>query len=307
MIREMSPSETGTPAALRDRTEAQSGFSWSTIIWVSALLLICYASVLWRLVKLWYNDGDMGHGFFVPVISAYIAWQVRGRVAGVAAKPNWWGLPIMIFAALQLWIGTLGAELFLARTSFVFSLIGAVLLLGGTAYLRAFGFSLFLLFFMIPIPAIIYNQITFPLQLFASRVAEASITVLGIPVIRTGNILELAQQKLNVVEACSGIRSLLTLTFLSLVYGYFSEKRAWVRVTLFLATIPIAIIQNAGRVTITGVAAQFNPDLAEGWFHEAQGWVTFMVAFAILALFHQLLIRSCDLFYGKKPELSPAQ
>src|SRR5260370_1815685 len=150
----------------------------------------------------------------------------------------------MVLDALPLWIGTLGDDLFLTRTAFVISVIGPVLLLGGTAYLRAFGFSLFLLFFMIPIPAIIYNQITFPLELFASRVEEGSITVLGIPVIREGNVLELAQQKLNVVEACSGIRSLLTLTFLSLVYGYFTEKRAWVRVALFVATIPIAIVQN---------------------------------------------------------------
>jgi exosortase len=303
----MSPIETGSAAALQDRPEASSGFSWTTIIWVSTLLLICYAGVLWRLAQVWYNDGDMGHGFFVPVIAGYIAWQMRSRIAGVEPKPNWWGLVIMAFAALQLWIGTLGAELFLARTSFVISLIGAVLLLGGTVYLRTFGFPLFLLFFMIPIPAIIYNQITFPLQLFASRVAEGSITLLGIPVIRTGNVLELAQQKLNVVDACSGIRSLLTLTFLSLVYGYFTEKRMWVRLTLFLATIPIAIIQNAGRVTITGIAAQFNPDLAEGWFHEAQGWVTFMVAFAILALFHQLLIRSYGLLHGKRQEFAAVQ
>jgi exosortase len=270
-------------------------------------MLICYGSVLWRLANVWYDDGDMGHGFFVPVIAGYIAWQVKDKLAGVAPRPNWWGLPVMVFAGLLLWVGTLGAELFISRVSFVISVIGAVLLLGGTAYVRVFGFSLFLLFFMIPIPAIIYNQITFPLQLFASRVAEGSITVLGIPVIREGNVLELAQQKLNVVEACSGIRSLLTLTFLSLVYGYFTEKRTWVRVTLFLATIPIAIIQNAGRVTITGVAAQFNPDLAEGWFHEAQGWVTFMVAFAILAVFHQLLVRTYGVFNGKKAELSPAQ
>jgi exosortase len=303
----MTPTHPGSPASVHEQPATTSVFSWTTIVWVSALLLVVYGSVLWRLAAVWYNDGDMGHGFFVPVIAGYIAWQMRGRVAGVPPKPNWWGLVIMAWAAFQLWIGTLGAELFLSRTSFVLSLIGAVLLLGGTAYLRAFGFPLFLLFFMIPIPAIIYNQITFPLQLFASRVAEGSITVLGIPVIREGNVLELAQQKLNVVEACSGIRSLLTLTFLSLVYGYFTEKRMWVRVTLFLATIPIAIIQNAGRVTITGVASQFNPELAEGWFHEAQGWVTFMVAFAILALFHQLLIRSYGLFYGKKPQLSPAQ
>lgn len=303
----MAPTDTGSPASVPEQPVSASTFAWFTIAWVSALLLIAYGSVLWRLVEVWYNDGDMGHGFFVPVIAGYIAWQTRDRIRGVNPQPNWWGLAIMAFGALQLWIGTLGAELFLARTSFVITVIGAVLLLGGTAYLKAFGFPLFLLFFMVPIPAIIYNQITFPLQLFASRVAEGSISVLGIPVIREGNILELAQQKLNVVEACSGIRSLLTLTFLSLVYGYFTEKRGWVRVTLFLATIPIAIIQNAGRVTITGIAAQFNPDLAEGWFHEAQGWVTFMVAFAILALFHQLLVRTWVLFHGKKPELSVAQ
>ncbi len=303
----MAPTDTGSPASVSDQPVSTSTFAWITIAWVSALLLIAYGSVLWRLAEVWYNDGDMGHGFFVPVIAGYIAWQTRDRIRGVNPQPNWWGLAIMAFGAVQLWIGTLGAELFLARTSFVITIIGAVLLLGGPAYLKAFGFPLFLLFFMVPIPAIIYNQITFPLQLFASRVAEGSISVLGIPVIREGNILELAQQKLNVVEACSGIRSLLTLTFLSLVYGYFTEKRGWVRVTLFLATIPIAIIQNAGRVTITGIASQFNPDLAEGWFHEAEGWVTFMVAFAILALFHQLLIRTWGLFHGKKPELSVAQ
>ena len=123
----------------------------------------------------------------------------------------------------------------------IFTIIGAVLLIGGSRYAKAFSFPLFLLFFMVPIPAVIYNQITFPLQLLASQVAETSIGIVGIPVIREGNVLELAEQKLNVVEACSGIRSLLTLTFLSLVYGYFAEKKSWIRVALFFSTIPIAI------------------------------------------------------------------
>src|SRR5882724_9510133 len=142
MIRQMTPTDIGSPASVPVQPVSGSTFSWSTIVWVSALLLVCYASVLWRLAQVWYNDGDMGHGFFVPVIAGYIAWQVRGRIAGVAPRPNWWGLAIMAFAAIQLWIGTLGAELFLPRTSFVESVIGAVLLLGGTAYLRTFGFSL---------------------------------------------------------------------------------------------------------------------------------------------------------------------
>ena len=201
----------------------------------------------------------------------------------------------MLWAGLQLYIATLGAELFLARTSFVFSIIGAVLLLGGTQYLRIFSFPLFLLFFMVPIPAVIYNQLTFPLQILASRVAENTIDLLQIPVIREGNVLILPQQTLNVVEACSGIRSLLTLTFLSLVYGYFFEKRTWVRVVLFFSTIPIAIAANAGRVAFTGVISQFKPELAEGWFHEAQGWVIFMIGLTILVAFHQLIIRTLNI------------
>ena len=274
-------------------------FAWTTIAWVSVLIAICYFTVIIHLVGQWSTDEDMGHGFFVPVIAGYIAWQKRDQLAAHAPRPNWWGLAIVLWGAAQLYVATLGAELFLTRTSLVISIIGSVLLLGGTEYLRILSFPLFLLFFMVPIPAVIYNQITFPLQLLASRVAENSISLLGIPVIREGNILELAEQKLNVVEACSGIRSLLTLTFLSLVYGYFFEKRTWVRIVLFLSTIPIAITANAGRVTITGILASFKPELAEGLFHEAEGWVIFMVALGLLLLLHQIIIRTTNLIQSR--------
>jgi exosortase len=266
-----------------------------TIAWVSALLLICYFPVLVRLVSQWANDEDMGHGFFVPVIAAYIAWKKRDQLTARVARPNLWGLAIVLWGAAQLYIGTLGAELFLTRTSLVITIIGCVFLLGGAQYLKILAFPLFLLFFMVPIPALIYNQITFPLQLLASRVAENSISLLGIPVIREGNVLELPDQTLNVVEACSGIRSLLTLTFLSLVYGYFFEKRTWIRTVLFFSTIPIAIAANAGRVTLTGVFASFNPDLAKGLFHEAEGWVIFMVALVLLLILHQLIVGATHL------------
>src|SRR5580658_5606411 len=286
----MTPTLIGTQTAGRK----SESFSWTTIGWVSILLAVCYAPILAALVRQWNGDPDMGHGFFVPVIAGFIAWQKRDRIADMRAVPNWWGLVIMAWAGFQLYIATLGAELFLARTSLVISIIGAVLLLGGTKYLRTFGFPLFLLFFMVPIPAVIYNQITFPLQIFASKVAETAIDLLQIPVIREGNVLILPQQSLNVVEACSGIRSLLTLTFLSLVYGYFFERRAWVRVVLFFSTIPIAITANAGRVTFTGVISEFKPELAEGWFHEAQGWVIFMIGLVILVAFHQFLLRTSN-------------
>lgn len=232
---------------------------------------------------------DMSHGFFVPVIAGYITWQNRQRLKPVPLRPNYTGLAIIVFAALQLNIATLGAELFLARTAFVFSLVGVILYLGGRHNLKVLSFPLFLLLFMIPIPAIIYNQITFPLQLFASAVAESVLSAIGIPVLREGNILELANQKLSVVEACSGIRSLLSLGFLSLVYAYFFDKKVWMRAALLIATVPIAIIANASRVTLTGILTEYNPEYAEGFFHSAQGWLIFMVALVFLVTVHKTI------------------
>ena len=295
----MTPTLTGSSSSIAaSRTPAP--FSWFTIAWVSLLIAACYAPILFRLALQWFDDPDMGHGFFVPVIAGYIAWSNRGRIADIAPAPNWWGLAIMVWGALQLYIGTLGAELFLSRTSLVVTIIGAVLLLGGTRYLRIFAFPLFLLFFMVPIPSVIYNSLTFPLQMRASETAEWAIDFLGIPIIREGNVLELSSQKLNVVEACSGIRSLLTLTFLSLVYGYFAEKRTWIRIVLFFSTIPIAIVANAGRVTLTGIVSEIKPELAEGLFHEAEGWVIFMVAFAILLALHQAILRTSNLVVKRR-------
>ena len=263
--------------------------SWFAAGWFAALLLVCYAPILLRLARQWYDDQDMGHGFFVPLIAGYIAWLKRDELLSEAPSPSWWGLAVVLYGAFQLFIATLGAELFLARTAFIISLVGVVLWMGGTRYLRVLAFPLFLLCFMVPIPAVIYNQITFPLQLLASRVADSTLTLLGIPVLREGNILELASQRLNVVEACSGIRSLLSLTFLSLVYAYFFDKKVWMRPVLLVATLPIAILANAGRVTLTGVASEYDPSLAEGFFHYASGWVIFMVALVILIVFHQLV------------------
>lgn len=265
--------------------------SWLTLGWVSALIVVCYYPVISHLVWQWANDDDMGHGFFVPVIAGWIAWQKLAEAQSVPAKPDWRGLILVAWGALQLYIATLGAELFLARTALVITIIGSVWVLGGIRYLRVFAFPLFLLFFMVPIPSVIYTSITFPLQIFASKVAEHSLDLLGIPVIREGNVLELSTMRLNVVDACSGIRSLLSLTFLSLVYGYFFETNYRIRVLLFLSTIPIAIAANAGRVTITGVLAQVNPQLAEGAVHEAEGWVIFMIALLLMVGVHQILTR----------------
>jgi len=283
---------------------AESGVAFKRLPWIGwawfgALLLACYAPVLWRLVQQWDSDPDMGHGFFVPLVVGFIVWQRRLELRALKPSPNWWGLVIVLYGGLQLCIATLGAELFLARTAFVISAIGIVLLLGGTAWVRALAFPLFLLFFMVPIPTVVYNSITFPLQLLASRVSTQALDLMQIPVLREGNVLELAEQKLSVVEACSGIRSLLSLTFLSLVYGYFCESKVWMRIVLFISTIPIAIVANASRVTLTGVLTEYMPELAEGFFHTVSGWVIFMVALAILVVLHQILNKGYGLLSHK--------
>ena len=263
--------------------------SWAAIAWFGILLIAAYFTILVKLVNQWSTDDDVSHGFFVPIVAAYIAWTRRDALLRIQWKPAWWGLGLLLWAAVQAYLGLLGAELFLQRTAFLMSLLGLLLVLGGTALVRELLFPLLLLPFMIPLPTVIYNQITFPLQLFASTVAEKSLEILNVPVIRDGNILELASQKLSVAEACSGIRSLLSLSFLSLVYAYFFDRKVWMRWVLLIATVPIAIIANSARVTITGLFSEIDPSLAEGFFHEAEGWVIFVVALAMLVVVHLLI------------------
>jgi exosortase len=258
---------------------------------ILALLIACYAPILYRLVNQWMSDEDMGHGFFVPIIAGYIAWQKRDELASTEFKTNPLGLLIMAYAACQSIIGVLGVELFLSRTAFLLSVFGCVVYLGGLKAVRMLALPLFLLLFMIPIPAIVYNRITFPLQLLASSVAEFTLTLFGVPVVRDGNVLELPSQKLSVVEACSGIRSLLSLTFLSLVYGFFFDNRPWMKWVLLVATIPIAITANASRVTLTGFLSEINPEYAQGVYHSMSGWVVFVVALVLLVFVHQVVGR----------------
>jgi exosortase len=281
-------------------TQSKNKLPWTGIAWFGLLLIACYAPVLKALVHQWDGDPDMGHGFFVPVIAGFLIWQRREELMAITPQPDWRGLLLVLWGGLQLVLATLGAELFSARMSFIITLVGVLWTLGGTFMLKKLAFPLFLLLFMVPIPAVIYSAATFKLQILASKLADDALTLLSIPVLREGNILELPNQKLSVVEACSGIRSLLSLTFLSLVYGYFFEKKTWIRVVLFISTIPIAIIANGSRVTITGIMTQVKAELAEGFFHEAQGWVIFMVALAILIVWHQMLIRGANFVEARR-------
>ena len=278
---------------LGNRTSpAKTGIPWPAIAWFSGLLILVYFPILKPLVTQWATDEDAGHGFFVPLVAGYIAWQRREQLENLQWKGSRWGIVLMLWGAAQAYVGWLGAEIFLQRSALLITLIGMLLALGGPPVIRALAFPLALLPFMIPLPAIVYNRITFPLQLFASQVAEIILGAVGIPVLRDGNVLELASQKLSVVEACSGIRSLMSLTFLSLVYAYFFDRKVWMRGALFMGTIPIAILANAGRVAITGILSEtVSPDLAHGFFHSLEGWIIFLIAFAMLLALHFVINR----------------
>ena len=237
----------------------------------------------------WATDENMGHGFFVPVIAGYIAWQRKDLLLATPRKPNVWGLALVVWAGLQALAATLGAELFTARLAFVMALFGVVLFMGGKQWLKILLFPLLLLLFMIPIPQILYARLTLSLQMLASELGETLIGWMGIPVIRTGNLLQLPSQTLDVADACSGIRSLLSLGFLSLVYAYFADKRPWMRWALLIATVPIAIGANAIRVALTGLLSEMNTALAQGAYHEAEGYIVFVVALAALLATHKII------------------
>lgn len=245
------------------------------------LLTACYATLLAGLARQWAADPDMSHGFLVLPVVAYMVWRRRAELAAIQPEPNWWGFAIALWGAAQMLLGTLAAQIFIARTALLVSLAGAVLFLGGNRALRVLAFPLALLLFLFPIPAMVYARVTLPLQIFASATAETVLNWIGIPVLRDGNILELPHQTLSVVEACSGIRSLLSLAFLSLIYAYFFDRRVAMRWVLLAATIPISIVANAARVTLMGVAG--------GAFHLFEGWVLFLVALGLLVLFHRCL------------------
>jgi exosortase len=179
--------------------------------------------------------------------------------------------------------GTLGAELFLARISMIGVAAGLVLFVAGWRHLRTLAFPLAFLLLMIPIPAIIFNQVAFPLQLLASQFGTQILSAAGIPVLREGNVIVLARTSLEVAEACSGIRSLISLLTLGIALSYFSDPRRWVRTTVIVATVPIAILTNGLRVAGTGIAAHYyGPQAAEGFLHAFSGWLMFAVAIGIM-------------------------
>jgi exosortase len=249
-----------------------------------------YSSILYHLIGQWWQDPNFSHGFFVPLFSAFVVWQDRSRLARLPVIPSSWGLLIVACALFVLIVGVMGAELFLSRISLLILIAGLVIYFLGWNYFRTMLFPWAFLILMIPIPAIIFNQITFPLQLLASKVASVVLPPLGVPVLREGNVISLPAMVLEVAEACSGIRSLLSLTTLAIIYGYLMETRNSVRIGLALASLPIAVAANSLRIVGTGLLVQYwDPEKAEGFFHLFSGWLIFVISLLMLFLFHRVL------------------
>jgi exosortase len=289
---------------------------WKPVLIAIALGFV-YFSVLRKLGYDWWTDENYSHGLLIPLIIGYILWTDRERLSRVPERPSLlWGGLLVTFAMLGLWVGTAGAELYVQRMSLVLMLVGIVVYFWGFRLLRFLLVPLGLLILAIPIPAIVFNKIAFPLQLFASRCAVWAMRLFDIPVLRQGNVIELMPKgaretrKLEVVEACSGIRSLMTLVTLAVVFAYFTRPRKgngdgggsllqgiksyglWRSIILVGSAVPIAILTNALRVSGTGVLAHYyGTEVADGFFHSFSGWVVYIVAFLLLFAVGWLLDR----------------
>lgn len=269
---------------------------------LAALVLYLYAGILVRLVQHWWIDPNFSHGFFVPAFALFVLWQRRAKLATVPRRPDLgWGTLIIACSLCILVVGVLGAELFLSRVSFVLLIGGLVVQFCGWGMLGAVLFPWAVLFLMIPIPTIVFNQIAFPLQLLASRLATDALSWCGVPVLREGNVIQLPALALEVAEACSGIRSLVSLATLAVIYGYFAETRISRRIWLIILAIPIAVLVNGLRIMGTGLVAQYwDPARAQGFFHELSGWIIFMLSLGLMLLVH----RAMSLFDRRPPRPS---
>lgn len=243
-----------------------------------------YFPILRNMVHHWSVVEDYQHGFIVAPLALFFAYERRWDLEDAPVKGSWLGLIPMLLGLTSLAIGRLGTELMTMRGGFVLTLIGLVLLLLGREIFKILAFPLFFLFLMVPLPQSLVNTIAFPLQLIAAKFAVWSLQELGIPALVEGNIIHLAHAKLFVEEACSGLRSLMALVTLGVVFAYFFKRGAlWIKLFLVASTIPIAIFINAFRVALTGfLAHHFGENAAGGVIHDFQGIFTFGLAFSML-------------------------
>jgi exosortase len=264
-----------------------------------ALAFGVYFPILRNMVRHWSMVEDYQHGFIIAPLAFFFAYQRRWDLEDAVIKGSWLGLIPMLIGLTSLTIGRLGTELMTMRAGFIFTLIGLIVLLLGREIFKILAFPLFFLFLMVPLPQSLVNTIAFPLQLTAAKFAVWTLQEMGIPALVEGNIIHLARAELFVHEACSGLRSLMALITLGVVFAYFFNRSVlWIQLFLVASTIPIAIMVNAFRVALTGyLSHRFGQEFATGVIHDFQGVFTFgMAFFALLALGRviEIILRSIE-------------
>ncbi len=256
------------------------------LILLTVLLLAIigiYAEILQGLYLDWSHDENYSHGFLVPLISGYFAWQKREELTQLTIRPANSGIILILFALSLLIAGIAAQEFYTRRSSLVFLLCGIVLFLYGWEWLKGLALPLGFLFFMIPLPYIIYDAIAFPLKLFVAKFSVITLKLMGVVVLREGNIIMFPETVLEVADACSGLRSLMSLLALGVALAVFSQRTNSRRILLILLTAPIAILTNMIRVIGTGFLAQYyGSAAAEGFFHEFAGMGVFLLAMVLL-------------------------
>lgn len=265
---------------------------WPQIITVAAAFLLLYNHTIIKLAGDWSTDSNFSHGFLVPIIAGYMVWYNREQLNEATIRPSYWGYALLICAMLLHIVSNIGAELFTMRFSMLIAVASLTMIFFGT---RIFFKTLVphcYLLLMIPIPAIIWNKLALPLQLMAAKLSATTISLIGIAVLREGNVLHLANTSLQVVDACSGIRSLTSMLALSAAFAYISPLKSLGKWLLFLSAIPIAIAVNIVRLTSTAVMARYiGPETAQGFLHEMSGMIVFITALILLYLFYTILFR----------------
>ena len=289
-----SPESSGISKALTTSPDATAA-STSTGLQAAAIGLVLIASFWPVLVSIWGSWFDereyMEHGILVIPAAAYMVWAKRDKLAATAVRPSLWGLAFVIWGALQALLGILGQWVFVSRIAFLISFVGCIALVYGFRMIRELTYPLCTLILMITPPNFVFETLTLRLQLLASHLGAAALEALGYSVLREGNVLEMVGIKLSVEEACSGIRSLVAILFMCVLYNYFFVEKKSMRVWILLFAIPIAILGNAIRIVATGIAGQYNPAWASGATHEAFGYVSVVAAAIGCVGVHMALLR----------------
>ena len=292
---------------------AQTSAIYATLLASISVLvaLVAFREPLLELVHRWSTQEEYSHGFLIPVIVAWLLWTRRDALLASIGRPSWTGPALILLAAAMHIVGKLSALYFLSQFGFIVALVGIVLGLGGYSLFKVTFIPIIFLLFAIPLPYFVDAILSSQLQLISSQLGTFFIRLLQIPVYLEGNVIDLGAYKLQVVEACSGLRYLYPLMSLGFLAAYLFQAPLWQRAVVFLSTIPITIVMNSLRIGVVGVLVNYwGPQDADGFLHMFEGWIIFIACAGLLAAEIYLLARLTsgkaffEVFYAPKVEAS---